>query len=92
MSKRLFRVTVFLIILCLLLSFAYAAIESAHECHEDDCPICKVIAVLSLLFVMACLPVLLFISFGYDVRREDRREQDVRGGVSLVSLKVKLSD
>lgn len=90
--KRLLRVTVWLLILCLLFSFVYAALESTHECHEEGCPICKVIAVLSLLFVAAVLPALLFVSFRYDARREDATEQDAPSGVSLVSLKVKLSD
>ena len=90
--KNLFRVAVLLLILCLLFSFGYASVESTHECHEDDCPICKVVAVLSLLFGAAVLPVLLFVPFRYDVRRETAEEQDAPSDVSLVLLKVKLSD
>ena len=89
--RGLFRVTVFILILCLLLAFGYAAAESTHECHGEDCPICKVIAVLSLLFVTASVPLFLFVACGCYVRGEDAEQRAVRGA-SLVSLKVKLSD
>jgi len=91
MSKA-FRVTLFILLFCLLFSFCYAALESTHECHEDDCPICKVIAVLSVLFGAAVLPALLFVSFRYERERRDARRHEAASGVSLVTLKVKLSD
>ena len=89
--RRYLRVIVLLLILCILASFCYAAAESTHECHEDDCPICKLIAVLSILFA-AALFTILFVSFRYEVGREKAEEQDAPNAVSLVSLKVKLSD
>jgi len=90
--RRIIRFTVFLLILCLVLSFCYAAVESAHECSEADCPICKVIAVLSLLFITIILPILLSVSFGYRITREDTYSDKSFGDCSLVGLKVKLSD
>ena len=46
------RALILLLILVLCLSFDYAAIESVHDCEgEADCPICKIIAVLSRLFI-----------------------------------------
>ena len=90
--KKFLRIIVALLILCLLFASLYAVVESSHDCHGDECPICKVIAVLSAFLSMAVLPIL-FYSFR---QREEAREEAEERGVSypgtLVLLKVKMSD
>ena len=89
--KNHFKVLTVLLILCLLFSFGYVALESVHDCHGDeDCPICKIIAVLPLLWGGVCL---LFL-FAETLRIEKKTVLAKRGeGVSPVTpiaLRVKL--
>jgi len=92
MSKS-FRVILFILIICLILSFAYAAIESVHDCHGDrDCPICKVLAVLSLLFGAVVLPALFCAVLGREQESQAIAERAHADSATLVAMKVKLSD
>ena len=80
-----------LLILLLLFSFTYAAIESVHDCEGDECPICRIIAVLSLLFagvVICFISVLSFLLFSRKVPLTKSREA---ASSTLIDLFVKLS-
>ena len=88
--KRAYRAAVILLILCLLFSFAYAAVESGHDClDEAHCPICKIIAILSLFFGLISLPFL----YCAIMRRVEERlpaEREDQISISPIDLKVKL--
>ena len=50
------RFLISLLILVLCFSFAYAAIESVHDCHgEGECPICRIVAVITSIFVVTAV-------------------------------------
>ena len=58
------RALIFLLILLLSLSFCYAALESVHDCEgEGDCPICKIIAVLSRVFTLVAVSFVSILCF-----------------------------
>ena len=84
------RALICLLILAVLFSFGYAALESVHDCHgEENCPICKVIALFRVFFGVACLPFL----FRTILRRTEERsplEQDGEDRATPIELKVKL--
>ena len=61
--KSAFRGLIPFLILCLLLSFGYAAIAGTHHCHADDCPICKIVAVLSVFSAVTCVFVAVALLF-----------------------------
>ena len=91
--KKSFCVVLLILLLSLLLSFGYAALESAHDCHgEVDCPICKVIAVLSAFLGIVALPIFFYVICGSEEKRRVENERDETDVVTLVLLKVKLSD
>ena len=89
--SRASRVLIFLLALLLLFSFGYAAAESAHDCHGEDCPICKIIALVSLMWSEIALFVLLLAPLCVV---SERTVPDERGthDATLVALKVKLSN
>ena len=90
--KRAFRIVLLILLFSLIFSFGYAALESAHDCKGEDCPVCKVIAVLSA-FLGAALPPLLFFVIRRRMREaEEAAECDAADSVTLVLLKVKMSD
>ena len=86
------RVLIVLLILTICLSFGYVALESVHDCErEADCPICKIIAVLSriLSFVAVCfISILCFALLSSDNCPLKAREST---SSTLISLRVKLS-
>ena len=86
------RVVVMLLILVLCLSFAYAALECVHDCSGEECPICRVIAVLSTLFAVTavCFIAVLCFALASFVPRFIKG----RAGASttLTELGVKLSN
>ncbi|MBP5404573.1 MAG: hypothetical protein J6Y74_01305 [Clostridia bacterium] len=90
--KRAFRLLLLLLILSLIFSIGYQALESMHDCHGEDCPVCKVIAVLSCFFGVAVLPSLFFVIRRRMKSAEDLSERDAEDPVTLVRLKVKMSD
>lgn len=84
------RAAVILLILCLLFSFGYAAMEAGHDCvGEGHCPICKIIAILSLFFGAICLPCLFCAIL---VKKEERApaERVEQRAITPIDLKVKL--
>ena len=90
--SRFSHVLIFLLILSLLFSFGYAAVEGVHDCHgEADCPICKVITILSSFLGIFSLPLLLFV--GLRLREEKvacERKKTQTG--SPILLKVKMTN
>ena len=60
--KRPSRLLILLLVLTIVCSFGYAAIESVHDCHGEECPICRIIAVIStllLFFLIVCFVTIL---------------------------------
>ena len=84
------RITILLLILCLVLSFSYAALEAEHDCAgEEHCPICKIIALLSAFLGAVFLPFL----FCASIQREEERvvaERMDAERITPIDLKVKL--
>lgn len=88
--KAFSRLLILLLILSVLCSFAYMAIESEHDCHgEEDCPICRVISLLSAFFGTICLPFLFFVGFR-SIRSKMSVERKRSEVVTPIDLKVKL--
>lgn len=88
--KKHFRLVVFLLVLSLLFSLGYAALESGHDCHGEDCPICKIIALLPTVWGAACLAFVL-LQAGFVLKKTvfvSRREKLV--SVTPTDLCVKL--
>ena len=89
---KLRRALTVVLIICLLLSVTYAAIEATHDCHEEDCPICKIIAVLGALLAaveVSCVIVLLSLCKPVLTSFEKERKTSF---ITLIEQKVKLSD
>ena len=90
--KRAFRLVLLILLFSLIFSFGYAALEGAHDCAGEDCPVCKVIAVLSAFLGAAILPLLFVVIRIRTEEAEDAAETDAADSVTLVLLKVKMSD
>lgn len=79
----------------MLFSLFFIALETDHDCHEDDCAICAVLSICeNLLRDLSC-----FIAAAAVVLGAERVVHAYRGclfsarpSVTLVSLKIKLSD
>ena len=85
------RVLIVLLLLAVAFAFCYAAVECVHDCHgAADCPICRVVAILSSVCLPALLFTLLFVAFLRRERAETLDRCDFAGD-TLVRLKVKLS-
>lgn len=96
MSKQRFRGLLALALaLVMLFSVLYIALEAEHDCHGEDCAVCARIAVCEgLLKALALACAVLAVRrhaatchFAAALRRSS-----VRGLVTPVSLKVKLSN
>ena len=87
------RWMILLLILTLILSFGFASLEAVHDCHDGaECPICKIIAVLSSIFAVVAVCFVLILCFslvGYLVFRLTNRENH---SSTLIDLGVKLSN
>ena len=83
---------IFLLIICVAFAFGYAAIESVHDCHGEDCPICRIIALFNaFLGVFAWLIVALAGSIRSEMASHTVRRA-FAAPVTPVALKVKLSN
>ena len=87
--KGAFRLLIWLLIVAVIFSFGYAALESVHDCHGEDCPICKIIAILTAFLGIVCLPFLCFITLRRTAERSPL-EREGEGKVTPIALKVKL--
>ena len=84
------RLLVLLLILSVLFSVVFVALESGHDCHgEENCPICKILATLSWVMAALCLPLLLLLGF-LQAERQDARERKSSSFITPIRLKVKL--
>ena len=88
------RILILLLILCVAFAFAYTAIESVHDCHGEDCPICRIIALLSSLFGGVAVLCSLFVAFYKSERLFEKAPLSTAfvTPVTPVALKVKLSN
>ena len=87
--KRPSRWLILLLVLSVAFAFGYAAIESVHDCHGEDCPICKIIAVITAFFGV----VLSFYFLFFSLLRSRGKEVSSRAAATVVTpvkLKVKL--
>ena len=87
--KRFSRLLILLLILSVAFAFGYAAIESVHDCHGEDCPICKIIAVINAFFGIVFSWYVLFFS----LLRSRGKGVSLRAAATVVTpvkLKVKL--
>ena len=85
------RILILLLILCVAFAFAYTAIESVHDCHGEDCPICRIIALLTAFLGAVTWLVFVFAGFLRTERTQEPRRVSARS-VTPVALKVKLSN
>ena len=86
------QVLLAVLILILCLSCAYIALEGRHDCHgEAECPICKIIAVISTILVadfLCFVAVLCFFRLPLLLSRVMKRR---KAPSTLIALGVKLS-
>lgn len=75
--------------LVLLLVMVFCAV--GHDCHHDDCPVCLLTASFRLTLGLTVLVMGLFCLRCWHLLEDAQRNAAGRG-VTLVALKVKLSD
>lgn len=89
--KKLFRVVTILLVLCVLFSFGYMAMEAGHDCHgDDDCPVCKIIALLPVLWGAVCLLILFAVCFRFEQKEVLAKRKEGGSAVTPIALRVKL--
>ena len=79
----------------LLSSVVYLAVEANHDCSGDDCAICHQISVCENLLKslgLAGAAVAISAAFTYTVCRAILPCAEMNGTLTLVALKVKLSN
>ena len=93
--KRALAVLAAVLALVMLFSVLYIAVEADHDCHGDDCAICAQISVcmdllqhLALALLMIAVAAVLRLS-ALQIRKA---VSFACHRVSLISLKVKLTD
>ena len=88
--KKLFRVVTILLVLCVLFSFGYMAMEAGHDCHGENCPVCKIIALLPVLWGAVCL--LFFFAAGVRFEKKATLAKREEGAIAVtpIALRVKL--
>ena len=94
-KKKITIILTFLFIFVLLFSHIFVIVEANHDCSGEDCPICKIIAIVSdtikvLSLIGFLIIICLAIGFGY--LKLLHIESEAHSVVSLISLKVKLSN
>ena len=91
------KVLVFVMSVMLLVSSAYLVREAGHHCsHEEDCPVCRNIAVnIRLLRTIGLaaliLPLLFLLPAAHAAYRRQDRDASFCPG-TLVSWKIRLND
>ena len=88
--SRASRILILLLVVAVAFSLGYAALESAHDCHgAEDCPICKIIALVPAFLGVCLLPLLVWVT----LLLVQKRQEGVRSSlcsVTPVRLKVKM--
>ena len=88
--KKLFRILILFLVLCVLFSFGYMAMEAGHDCHDDDCPVCKIIALLPVLWGAVCLLFFFAIGIRFEKREVLAKREEASCPVTPIALRVKL--
>jgi glutamate synthase domain-containing protein 2 len=73
----------------LLLVMVFCAV--GHDCHHEDCPVCLLTASFRLTLGLTALAIDMFCQCCWHLS-EDVQQNAAGRGVTLVALKVKLSD
>ena len=79
----------------MLSSAIYLAVEANHDCSGDDCAICRQISICENLLKtlgLAGAAAAISAAFTYTVRRVILPCAEMSGTLTLVALKVKLSN
>ena len=88
--KKYFRILILLLVLCVLFSFGYMALEAGHDCHDDDCPVCKIIALLPTLWGAVCLLLFFAIGIRFEKKEELAKREEGATTITPIALRVKL--
>lgn len=89
--SRVSRLLILLLVICIAFAFGYEAMECVHDCEgEESCPICLVLANLSLFLGVTILPVLMVTILLLTTERKKTTEPLFRFNQSPIRLKVKL--
>lgn len=96
-KKKRFIAGILAAVICfvMLFSVCYIAAETHHDCTGENCMICyQINACISTLkiTVLALTAVILALSAIYSVVTESKDDDSVSFDITLVSLKVKLSN
>lgn len=96
-KKKRFIAGILAAVICfvMLFSVCYIAAETHHDCTGENCMICyQINARISTLkiTVLALTAVILALSEIYSVVTESKDDDSVSFDITLVSLKVKLSN
>ena len=89
------RLLVAVLAVVMLSSAIYIAVEADHDCSGDDCAICRQISICQNLLKslgLAGAAAAITAAFTYTVRREILPCAEMTGTLTLVALKVKLSN
>ena len=79
----------------MLSSAVYLAVEADHDCSGDDCAICRQISICENLLKslrLAGAAATISAAFTYTVCRAILPRAEMNGTLTLVALKVKLSN
>ena len=96
MTKKFrFMVRLLAVVLAVVMlsSAVYLAVEADHDCSGDDCAICRQISICeNLLKSLAGAAAAISAAFAYTVCRAILPCAEMNGTLTLVALKVKLSN
>jgi hypothetical protein len=81
------RATCVALVIVLLLAFC----AMGHDCHHEDCPVCTLAASFRLTLGLTALAIGLFCLRCWHFPEDAQRDAAGRG-VTLVALKIKLSN
>ena len=98
MTKKFrFMVRLLAVVLAVVMlsSAIYIAVEANHDCSGDDCAICRQISICENLLKslgLAGAAAVITAAFTYTVCRAILPRAEMNGTLTLVALKVKLSN
>lgn len=94
-KKSLALLSAVFILVVLLFSFLFILVEADHDCHGDDCPICKIVAIAQNVvrgIAAGGLSSALLIAFILAANKYLFPTEQKRRYVTPVSLRVKLTE